>query len=771
VTSAAAALPRARLDPVGRPKRDWFAWTTQAADGRRRLEFSVDNVDCAACMGDVERAAARISGVASPRLNLTTRRLTVALERDDADLEGLMAALDSIGHPARPFDPALARGAASVDMRRLLTSLATAGFGAMNVMMLSVAVWSGNATDITPETRDFFHAVSALIALPCIAVAGRPFFASAWRAVRRGGVTMDLPISVGVTLATAYSFVNTLTHQDEAYFDSALMLLFFLLCGRVLDELMRRRTALEAETLAALRADIAIRVEPTGELVETPASSIAPGDLVLVRPGERAPVDGVVVRGASEFDLSIMTGETTPVAATVGAEICAGACNGWGAVELRASRPASGSFLDEVERLLRAAGDARSKTRRLADRVARFYTPVVHLGALSTLIGWLAVGADWRTALVNAIAVLIITCPCALALAIPAVQVVAAGRLFRGGVLLNAGDAIERFATVDMVVFDKTGTLTEPERRSADLAAIDPALARRAARLATRSRHPLAQALAGASGSIGAIGATAAEAPTDVAELPGQGVEGVLDGHRARLGSPAFCGVAAADLTAAEARRPRASFIAYREDDGEPALIAVEQRLRPDARDAVAALRDAGFTIEILSGDRPDAVASVAAELGVETWRARQTPADKIARLEQLKASGRRPLMVGDGVNDAPAVAAAHASLAPASGVDVVQIAADAVLIEGRLRAIPEVLAVARRARRAMIENLAFAIVYNVAAVPIAVAGHASPLIAALAMSASSLVVTANALRLRWASAPAPGPAARAGRAIAQALP
>lgn len=745
MTSAAAALQSIDLDAAGAPKRDWSAWTTVAADGRRRLELAVDNIDCAACMGDVERAAARVSGVADPRLNLTTRRLTVALERDDADLEGLMSALAAIGHPARPFDPALARGAASAEMRRLLTALATAGFGAMNVMMLSVAIWSGNVTDITPETRDFFHAASALIALPCIAVAGRPFFANAWRAVRRGGVTMDLPISVGVTLATAYSFANTLTRQHEAYFDSTLMLLFFLLCGRVLDELMRRRTALEAETLAALRADTAIKVEPTGELTETPASAIRPGDVVLVRPGERAPVDGVVTRGASEFDLSIMTGETAPVAAAVGTGICAGACNGSGAVELRASRPASGSFLDEVERLLRAAGDAKSRTRRLADRVARFYTPVVHLGALSTLVGWLAAGADWRTALVNAIAVLIITCPCALALAIPAVQIVAAGRLFRGGALLNAGDAVERFATVDTIVFDKTGTLTEPEGRVADLAAVDPALARRAGRLATRSRHPLARALAAASGPT-----ETGAAPADVVERPGLGLEGEVDGRRARLGGPGFCGVSAAELVEAEARRPRASFIAYREEGREPTLFAVEQRIRPDARDAIAALRAAGFAIEIVSGDRPDAVASVAADLGVETWRARQTPADKITRLEELRASGRRALMVGDGVNDAPAIAAAHASLAPASGVDAAQIAADAVLLEGRLRAVPELLAVSRRARSAMIQNLVFAVAYNAAAVPIAVTGHASPLVAALAMSGSSLVVTLNALRLRW---------------------
>jgi Cu2+-exporting ATPase len=727
-------------------RRDWSAWMSPDADGGSRLELAVEGVDCAACMGDIERAAERLPGVTRARLNLTDRRLTVSLDPARTRPDDLLRALDAIGHPARPFDPALGRRAASAEMRRLLTSLAVAGFGAMNVMMLSIAVWSGNVTDISPETRDFFHAVSALIALPCIAIAGRPFFSNAWRALRRGGVTMDLPISVGVTLATAYSFFNTLTRQPEAYFDSALMLLFFLLCGRVLDELMKRRTAAEAETLAALRAEVAVRVGPDGELVETPASSIRPGDIVLVRPGERVPVDGVVIAGASEFDCSIVTGETTPVLASIGAEICAGACNGSGAVRLRAMRPVSGSFVDEVERLLRAAGDARSRTRRLADRIARYYTPVVHLGAASTLVGWLLVGGDWRVALVNAIAVLIITCPCALALAIPAVQVVAAGQLFRHGVLVHAGDAIERFAGVDTIVFDKTGTLTEPEMSVADLPELDPGMRARVLALTQSSRHPLARALAAAVGRTEARPAETGE----MVETPGAGIEAAVGGLRARLGSPAFCGVAPAALALSESERPGASFIAYRDGEQEPVLFAVEQRIRSDAAATVAELQRAGYAVEILSGDRSAAVESVAARLGIGVWSAERRPADKIARLEALRAAGRTPMMVGDGFNDAPALAAAHASLSPASGATIAQVSADAVFLDGRLRAVPLVLRESRRARAAMVQNLAFALVYNLAAVPIAVLGHASPLVAALAMSGSSLVVTLNALRLRW---------------------
>jgi Cu2+-exporting ATPase len=741
-TAAGLAAPPGLAPVSSGVQRDWSSWIRPAPDGGARLELAVDGISCAACMGDIERAMSGLPGVTAARVNLTDRRLSVSFNPALAEPDRIIEKLAAMGHPARPFDPALRQSTASAEMRRLLTCLAVAGFAATNVMLLSIAVWSGNVTDITPETRDFFHAVSALIALPAIAIAGRPFFVNALRTLRGGSITVDLPIAVGVTLATAYSFFNTVTHAREAYFDSALMLLFFLLVGRTLDETMRRRTAIEAETLAALRADAAVRIAADGTLHEVPVSAVVPGDMILVRPGDRIPVDGIVVEGASDIDASLVTGETTPVPAFAGTLLYAGTANGAGALTIRAEKAEAGSFLDEVERLLNAAGDARSKERRLADRVTRAYTPVVHIAALATFIGWIAVGAGWRPALADAIAVLIITCPCALALAIPAVQVVTAGLLFRQRILLQTGDAIERLAAVDTIVFDKTGTLTLPCQDIVNAGDYGPGLLGRAGGLAALSRHPLAGALARAVGAAPLLSA-------GIHEVPGAGIEAEIEGQTVRLGRPSFCGVESGRLAAFTARFPNASFVAYAEGNETPAIFALAQQLRPGAAATIAALKKAGYAVEILSGDHAPAVAGTAKQLGIETWQANLKPAGKIAHLHDLEARGAKVLMVGDGLNDAPALRAAHASMSPVTGSRLTQTAADAVFLGDNLDAVRYALAVSRRARHTMTQNLVFALAYNAAAIPIAILGHASPLVAALAMSSSSIVVTLNALRLR----------------------
>ncbi len=403
----------------------------------------------------------------------------------------------------------------------LLRCLGVAAFAAMNIMLLSVAVWSGNVSDITPEQRDFFHWLSALIALPAAAYAGRPFFHSAIRAIRARRLNMDVPITVGVLLALGMSVVETLNHAEHAYFDSALMLLTFLLVGRTLEQLMRRRTRAVAGNMAALRAETATKFVGPHELCEVPVESIAPGDLVLVRPGERIAVDGVVVQGRSQIDQSLVTGETMPVTASEGSMVYAGTMNVSGTLRVRVSVAAQGTLLDEVSRMLARAVEARSSYVRLADRAARLYAPLVHAAALATIIGWVAFGATWHDAIIAGIAVLIITCPCALGLAIPAVQVVASGALFRSGVLLNSGEAIERLAGVDTILFDKTGTLTMPEPEVVNAAEIPPDRLELAGRLALASRHPLAAAVARAAH---------ATAPLDAIEEPGQGVRCAHDG-------------------------------------------------------------------------------------------------------------------------------------------------------------------------------------------------------------------------------------------------
>jgi Cu2+-exporting ATPase len=454
---------------------------------------------------------------------------------------------------------------------------------------------------------------------------------------------------------------------------------------------------------------------------------------VLVKAGEHVPADAVVQAGTSELDESLITGETARRKVTAGATVYAGSMNFFGALTLQVTAAGDSALIDEIEKLLDKAASAKSRVLRLADRAARVYAPVVHLTAALTAAGWLLAGASLHDAVVTAIAVLIITCPCALALAIPTVQVVASGALFRAGVILNAGDAIERLAEADTVVFDKTGTLTLPEPRVVNAAAIDPDLLQTAARLALSSRHPLAMALAREA---------ALRTPFDGAlEEPGQGVRVTIAGSEARLGSAEFCGVANAG-----AQESGLSTICF-SHVGRCATFAISQKLRPDAIEAVTALAALGFELHILSGDRNEAVAPIARALGIAKWLGELKPAEKIALVEMMKAQGRRVLMVGDGLNDAPALAAAHVSLSPIAAADVTQAQADAVFLGERLAPAVEALVIARRARVLMAQNLWLAAAYNAVAVPVAILGLVTPLIAALAMSGSSMLVTLNALR------------------------
>ncbi|MCW5689687.1 MAG: heavy metal translocating P-type ATPase, partial [Pseudolabrys sp.] len=504
------------------------------ADGTRGMDVAVEGITCGACIARIEHAVKSLPGVTEARVNYTNRRLHVAWS-DALDAPGrIFETLAANGYRGHPFVPLRAEQEEAAEARQLTRCLAVAGFAAMNVMLLSVSVWSGNVTDITPETRDFFHWASALIALPAAAYAGQPFFRSAWMALRARQLNMNVPISLGVILALGMSVVETANHAEEAYFDSALMLLFFLLVGRALDHAMRRKTRATAGNLAALRADTAHRFDGD-ELMRVPASALKVGDRVLVKPGERVPADGDVINGVSEIDESLITGETARRAVHAGGKVYAGSLNFAGTLTLRVTAAGGSALIDEIEKLLEKAASAKSRTRRLADRAARIYAPVVHATAALTLAGWLIAGASAHDAIITAIAVLIITCPCALALAIPAVQVVASGALFRRGIILNAGDAIERLAEADTIVFDKTGTLTLPEPRVVNAVDIDPALLKAAARLAQSSRHPLAMALAKEGANT-----TPFEAVT---EEPGQGVRAMVDGAEMKLGSALFCSV------------------------------------------------------------------------------------------------------------------------------------------------------------------------------------------------------------------------------------
>ena len=715
--------------------QDLSHFVRHPAAGVAAMDLVVNGVYCGACIVTIEKGLGREAGVRGARVNLANRRVTVEWNEGALEPPVIIERLEALGYPAFPFTAEAAGSVELMEEKRLLRSLGVAAFGAMNVMLLSVSLWAGAEND--PATRDLFHWLSALVALPCAAYAGMPFFESAARSARAGALNMDAPISLGVILGLAMSVLQTVTNQRGSYYEGALMLLMFLLAGRLLDQRMRRRTRDHAINLSAMRADRAMKLGEDGEARETPIAAIRPGDLVIARPGERIAVDGTIEDGRSEVDQSLVTGETAPVSVKPGAEVYAGALNLTGALSIRVQAAGAGTFLDEVDGLLASAVEQRSSYVRLADRAARLYVPVVHGAALATFLGWLALGAGWQPSLMTAITVLIITCPCALGLAVPAVQVVAAGALFRRGLILHSGEALERLSRCDCVVFDKTGTLTQPRPALANAADIAPEDLALAGRLALASRHPLAKAIVEAAG---------AREPLTAEEFPGEGVSALHEGTPVRLGSAAWCG-AEAEAAAVAARWPDASLIVLSRP-GRRVVFAIRQALRPDAAAVVAELaRDR--EVEILSGDREAAVALAARELGVARYAAALKPADKIARLEALKQAGRRPLMIGDGLNDAPALAAAYVSISPISAAHVAQAQADALFLGERLQPVADALRISGKARRLMVQNLGISVMYNLVAVPVAVLGHATPLIAALAMSGSSAVVTLNALRAR----------------------
>ncbi len=722
---------------------DLSRFVERSDNGNARMTLAVEGVGCAGCIRRIETGLKKLPGVIDARLNFTQHRLAVDWRDTEIDAAKIIETLKTLGYGAYPFAPERVEVDESRRAKWLLKCLAVAGFAAMNVMLLSISVWSGNASDMTQETRDLFHWLSALVALPAAAYAGQPFFQSAWGALRARQLNMDVPITVGVVLALGLSVYETATHAVHAYFDSAIMLLFFLLCGRYLDQAMRRKTRQFAGNLASFKAEFAHRFDADAKLTRVPVSALQRGDRILVRPGETVPADGVIVNGFSEIDQSLITGETVPRAVDAGTIVYAGSINCSGALTIEVAAAGTGTLVDEVERLLAKATEAKSRTVRLADRAARLYAPVVHATAALTALGWLMAGASLHDAIVTAVAVLIITCPCAIALAIPAVQVVASGRLFRSGVILNSGDTIERLAEVDTVVFDKTGTLTLPDGLVDDRA-VDPDLLERAARLALSSHHPLATALARC---------VRESVPYPAAiEEPGRGVRAFIDREEARLGSAVFCGLPNKAMPA-PADEGEASTICFAHA-GRCAQIPVRQRLRSDAAAVVHALAACSLDLIVVSGDRLEAVRPVAARLGIRQWRAELTPAEKIAAIESLTSRGRRVLMIGDGLNDAPALAAASVSLSPITAAHLTQARADALFLGDRLEPVLSAILVSRRAKALMRQNLALAIVYNALAVPIAVVGLVTPLIAAAAMSGSSILVTLNALRARVGRAP-----------------
>ncbi|MEZ5778748.1 MAG: heavy metal translocating P-type ATPase [Paracoccaceae bacterium] len=700
------------------------------ADKTAGLVLSLPTAHCAVCISDVERSLSAMPGVQSARVNLTQKRVSVVAE-NSVTADQLVSRLGAIGYPAHELDPGLL-SVTETDRhgRDLLMRLGVAGFAMMNIMLLSIAVWSGAEA----ATRDLFHWISAAIALPTLAFSGQPFFASAWASLRARRLGMDVPISLALILASSISLYETFEGGRHAYFDAAVSLCFFLLAGRYLDYRSRAAARSAAEELAALEVPRATRFADGLESVVAVAE-LAVGDIIRVRPGARMPVDGIITDGESEIDRSLLTGETLPVTAAPGGLVSAGEVNLTGPLTVRVTAAGRDSSLHRMADLVAIAESAKTRYTSLADRMARAYSPAVHLLALGSFSVWLYLTGDLRLAANIAAAVLIITCPCALALAVPAVVTAASGKLFRKGLLIKDGTALERLAEVDTVVFDKTGTLTMGALEPVGLAHHDKADLRVAAALAGSSAHPLSRAMAKALDAAGIV-------PADVhsiREVPGSGIEGVWRNVVTRLGRAEWVGAEPVEGTATY----------FTLGDAPARAFAFTDQPRPGAEAAVAALAAAGTRIVLLSGDAEMPVARLARDLGIAEWRSGQRPEEKSALITEMQAQGRRVLMVGDGLNDTAALASAHVSISPASALDAARTASDIVLLGQDLSPLSDALRIAGQTRRRIKQNFALSIGYNIVAVPIALLGLATPLIAALAMSASSITVSLNALRLR----------------------
>lgn len=706
---------------------------------RLSLYLQIEGMRCASCAWRIEQALLAHPGVEA-RINFSTERLRLSWPRTGGAhaANDYAGEVEALGFHVAPFDADSHMQQSKAEERFLLGCLAVAGFATLAIMLFTDPLWFLSEHALNGPTRDLMHWAMGLIAMPATLWCGRPFFRSALSALRHGRTNMDVPISLAVLLANGMSLFETIRHGRYVYFDASAMLLFFLLIGRYLDLKARGRARQAAEGLVAMLEGTATVVRE-GETATVRIRDVQPGETLLVAAGEKIAADGVVAGGTSEVDTHLVTGETLPRAVVAGDKVYAGMINTSAPIRVAVSAAADDSLLSDIVSLMEKAEQSQSPYVRFADRVAALYAPVVHGLALATFAGWMGWGflahrpVTWEDALLNAMAVLIITCPCALGLAVPVVHVLASSRLFAQGILVKSGQGLEALSRADTVVFDKTGTLTEgePQWLNPDaLAGEDLALA---VSMALHSRHPLSQAIAKAGRDIGAL-------PLTVTDHPGQGLRAHLGDEDAWLGKGVWLGLPPSPDDAME--------LWFRRGETPAVRLCFADVARADAAQTVLALKARGMRVLMLSGDRPPVAEALAVKLHIDEVRAGLSPVDKVREIEALQAAGRTVLMVGDGLNDAAALTAAAVSMSPSSGVDITQNAADFVYRGKALRPVVTAIDIARKSQVLVRQNFAISLLYNMLAVPAAVLGLVTPLIAAIAMSSSSLIVVANALRL-----------------------
>ncbi len=741
--------PAARVgtDPVDLTawdREDVLADHAREVDGGREIVLLTDGMRCAACAWLIDRALSREPGVAEVCANAVTGRIRINWQPQRTPLSAVLRVLVSLG-----FRPYLASGEGRERERRAarnrdLLRLGLAGLGAMQAMMFAEALYLDTGGQMPLPTRDFFRWITFLVSTPVVFYAGWPFLLGAWRELHHRRLGMDTLVATSTLLAYCASVVETVRGGPHVWYDAAVMFVFLLLAARMLEQRARNTANAQVDALARARPALATRERGDGSREVIPVSALAIDDIACIAAGDAVPADGVLLDGTASFEEALLTGESHPVDKHAGATVYAGTVCRMRPARLRVTHVGATTRLSQLVRLVEHAQAHRPAQARVADRIASHFVLGMLLAAVAVYVGWRV--HDPARAFEVTLALLVVSCPCALSLSVPAALAAAHGALAKLGVLATRPDALDTLARATDVVFDKTGTLSDGRPSLAAVTTIDGFDADRAlsiaAALERNSGHPIAAAFAHV-----ASGAVASE----VEEFPGQGIEGAVDGRHWRLGKATFAagGTDDGELWLGDGQRGFARF-------------SLRESARPDAQAAIAGLQAQGLEIHLSSGDAEVPVMRLARQLGIADAAARQAPEAKLARVRELQGAGCIVLMVGDGLNDAPVLAGADVSIAVADGAALARRAADFVTTGGSLLRIPAAVALARRTRRIIGQNLAWAVAYNLLALPLAAAGLVTPWIAALGMAVSSLTVTLNALRLTRMPAPEPSAATRA---------
>lgn len=711
--------------------------------GGAEISFLVEGIRCASCVWLIEKILSSRSGVISARVNFSTHRLSILFDPGETSPCQLLATLSRIGYLARPFTRDAAQQQAEATQRTLLIRFGTAAFLSMQLMGYSFALYAGYFQGIDPTTHHLIQLFAALVTTPVVFYSGFPFLAGAWHSLKNMVSNMDLLISLGVLVAYFYS-LWALIAGGEVYFDTAAMIVTLILLGRLLENAARHLAGNGIDRLLRLSPDLATRLSKDRESEQVASGELRPGDRILVLPGQRFPVDGIVNSGTTEVDEAIVTGEATPVLRQPGTPIIAGSLNLTSAVQVKVTRQVSDSFVARIARMVEDAQSRKAPIQSLADRLAANFVPLVILCALLTGLYWFAYSHDLNAAILNGVAVLVVACPCALGLATPTAVLVATGTAAAQGLLFRGGDILEATARVQVVALDKTGTMTRgrPEvKRIEPLYGSADGLLTLAARLEQASSHPLAQGILKK-----ARERNLAVESAPVQTVPGQGISLKTEAGIVLAGTRAFLN--GQGVTLPESGTTSLTEVHLAIGNRYQGVIYLDDASRPEAAKAIAGFKRLGLKPVMLTGDHEQAARRVAGPLAID-FLAGLTPERKAEWIKETQDRQRPVLMVGDGINDAPALSAAAVGCAMAGGTDIALDTADLVLTRPDLGGLVQALTIARRALRVIHQNLFWAFFYNILMIPLAATGRLAPIHAAAAMAASSVCVVTNSLRLR----------------------